>query len=43
MHPIEKEDDRNAFAGIVVMVAAEKEAIGIVWIVVTEIVLQVQI
>jgi hypothetical protein len=35
---VKKESDRNAFAGVVVMIAAEKEAVRIGWIVVAVVV-----
>ena len=42
VHAVKKENDGDAFAGIVEMIAAEKEAIGIGWIVVSKIVFQIQ-
>ena len=39
VHAVEKEDDRNAFARVVVVIAAEEKAIRVLRIVLTDIVL----
>ena len=42
MHAVKEKDDRNPFARIVEMIAAEEEAIRIVWIIVLRIVSKIQ-
>src|SRR5229473_2182127 len=42
VHAIEEENDRDAFASVVVMIAAEKETVGIFWIVVTKIEIKIE-